>query len=745
MRTLHACRLLAWTVGLGLAQAEPPIKEAPPSPPAQQSLLRQVAEASGGAANTSATPAPSAPYLSKTASSLSSNKQFTVYGGDLELRGAFCLLCEDTAAALGRVLKDNGQFVLSVKVVLQTPPDITATGPAVTLNIGELTHGGFHLQINAQLRTGFRPTDFTHELVRVLLAERILRNHQKLSTTRQSDVLPAWVMTGVTEALEYRSRSRPSALFSAVFKGGRVYSLDHILTADPTQLDALSRGIYETSTCALVLTLIDQPDGPVRFSKFLNALAVESKSDRELLTKHFPNLATSKSALEKWWSLQMASMATRTPMESMTVAETEEQLDNALRLVIPGARKDDAPAAPVVQAPAAEESAEKKSGGIFGWLKRNPKEEVKPEDAAPPPPNGKTTEGEEQEPVPQPKDAQASQPKAEMELADDSWQPRAAEDTGIYFAGRIMTGLFGGRNIIFPFKKKPKAVDETAEPEKSKEGSKSDAAAEPSKATKQDSKSAPAKTKSNDPADSPPSKANQSRSIGDRPGDLPKAPPPLADKPGTSATEPKPPTPSEAKTDETAQGKPSRLNPLNWFRKKEEAAEQPIEASAPPPKPAPKVEDKPKAERAASKPAPAESGPKPGVIPLEDFALLAKRKDRSDILNGCMTRLAALNQRAHPLYKPLITGYTAVVQELANGKTRGASTKLEELRHQRGAIHEKAVAIETYVDWYEANHTGARSHAFDDFLRLDEEMGKDRLPRNDALSKYLDALQSEFK
>src|SRR5436190_15997215 len=166
MRSPARC-LLAWSVCRGLLRAETPPKEAAPP------QLRAPAPPAA-AAPEAPTLVPTVPFVTKAASSTSTTKQFTVYGGDLDMRGAFCMLCEDTATSLGRVLKDNAQFVLPVIVVLKTPPDIDLTKPAVTLNIGELTHGGFHLQINAELRTGFRSADFTRGLVRVLLAERIL-------------------------------------------------------------------------------------------------------------------------------------------------------------------------------------------------------------------------------------------------------------------------------------------------------------------------------------------------------------------------------------------------------------------------------------------------------------------------------------------------------------------------------------------------------------------------------------------
>jgi hypothetical protein len=678
------------------------------------------------------------------------------------------MLCEDTANALGRVLKDNAQYVLPVIVVLKTPPDIDLTMPTVTLNIGELTHGGFHLQINAELRTGFRSADFTRELVRVLLAERILRNHQKLSTTRKNDVLPAWVMTGVAQALEYRSRSRPSALFSAVFKRGQVYSLDRIIDADPTQLDALSRGIYETSTCALVLTLLDQPDGAVRFSKFLNDLAVTSKSDRDLLTAHFPNLATSKSALEKWWSLQMAAMATPTAMEMLGVAQTEEELDNALTLQIPGARKREEPAKAAQAAPEEKKPRgappgtapeEKKSRGIFGWMKREPKEQPAPVGDAE---EKKGAKAPEEESKSAPKQGEAAttgtpipsgidgEPAEEHEIA--GWTPLPLWITP------LISELFGeSRNIIFGFKKKPKGEEETAEAEKGKEEKAPED--KPKEGNAKDAKkaaptpapaAAPSKPKKGAKADEPvpelSRKPGETRSVGGRPEDLPKAPPPVVEKMEPPVAETKGKKAEEPKADEAQSGKVNPLNPKNWFRKKNAEPDEKTAAAEPEPaKPAPHAGSEPPPRKVAAEPTTRAHSPKPGSIPLEEYALLAKRDDRSEILTRCLGRLSALKMRAHPLYKPLIADYAALVEDLRQEKTKGASKKLEDLRQQRGAIHEKALAVESHLDWYEANHTGTMSHAFDDFLRLDSELDKDRLPRNDDLSKYLDGVEGEFK
>jgi hypothetical protein len=338
----------------------------------------------------------------------------------------------------------------------------------------------------------------------------------------------------------------------------------------------------------------------------------------------------------------------------------------------------------------------------------------------------------------------------------------------------VSSTFLGGQHVGL-FKKKPKTADVAAEAEAEKSDKKTATAADAGKTEKPAAVAKPSRGKAEEPAASVPGKPGPARSIGARPEDLPKAPPPTeapiknerGEKPApeTNAnTESAAPSGNEEKT-----GKPNRFNVRNWFRKdpKPEAevgdpnspaakpeGQEPAQTAGATAKAQPKTnESSEKPVAKPEKPTPAaatrvstSSAPtKAGSIPLEDFALIAKRADRSEIFNRSLVRLNALKLRAHPLYKPVIGGYIDAVEDLRDGKTKGAANKLEELRRERQNIHDKAVAVETHLDWYEANHTGTRSHAFDDFLRVGEELEKDRLPRNDELSKYLDSVQAEFK
>ena len=661
-----------------------------------------------------ATPIPSTPTRpAPGAVSTSTTGQFIIHGTDLNTRSSFAMLADELSQSLGQLLKDDGKFAIPVVIVVKTPPNVAMIGPAVTASISELEHGGFHLQMNVQLRQDFQSEDYSHELVRVLLAERILRNHQKLENTRQR-VLPDWVLTGVIQAMDYRSRSRPSAVFAAVFRSGQIYSIDRILSANPTELDALSRTIFETSTCALILTLLDQPDGALRFSKFLNSLASDSKSDRELLQQFFPNLATSQNSMEKWWTLQMATLATPGALETMSIAETEEKLDEALTLHFEETPEEKAATAKVT-APADE----KKEGLFAKWFKSNPstkkevevkpepKTEKKSEESKPPTKAEKKGEPSKE----QPKEEAKSNKKKEAKSEE---KPKAEDESPPSDKPSWWNPFGGSRKTIFPFSKKK--VDEEEEPtEKKKEEKPAD-----KKKVKPEAKAEkPASDEAKPTVSKLPRKPSSQRSISGKPSDLPEVTP---EKPA-----------SKKKEDEASIPTGRTLyNPLNWFKKGKSDPENKPEVSkkgSPPP------------DLALPKPA----TPRMASYPLEDYLRIWKRKDRADIVQRSLDQLNALKQRAHPLYKQVVNDYAAVAQLLVQGKEKGVMDKLEDLRNRRAKTREAAKAVESYVDWYEATQNETYSGEFEDYLKLCRKLDKEKYTRGDAISKYLDAIEKEYE
>ena len=645
--------------------------------------------------------------------------------------------------------------------------------PSVRSSFVHLAEGGFHLQLTLQLRPGFNTNEMRAELNRMLLAERILRDHKEVSTKR-SLILPDWLLMGVTEGLEYRRRSRPSAAFASVFGSGKAYGIEEILDSSPGKMDSFSRMIYQTSCCALVLTLIDQPEGGLRMSKFLNALASDSRGDRELINQWFPGIAQSKTSLEKWWSLQMANLSRPTVFENMGPAETAKALDEALTLRF----TVESSSAPVVASrkPEADEEPEpeetKPRGIISRWFGRG------------------SADGDKSEEKPKPEKKPEPKPLTDEELAKGKQQ------------GFRLRNLFGGgdddkkdeakpepKKSEKPVEKPVRKEEPKKEPEKKKEEAPKDDETKPKRPglfTRMFSGGD--KDKESDPKDETkkekPAKADPPKPEPKKPeAEAPKKEEPKKTEPKESAAIISPLgrliaaamfpqavafadasawlSPRSAhftflgfgkKKDKDAEGEKGKDEPKDEgkaSKKKEDKPEPPKkEEKKVEPEKETKKDEKPasKPEAAAPEPAPKPQSAKvrlvPTSLPIEDYARVLKRSDARQVLALTLADLNVLNQHAHVLFRPVIAGYIEVVLDLSNGKTKDVDARLKQLRLASAEVLEKAKAVQSAVDTYEANHPDGQTGMFDDFLNIEKNIDK-RLPQpTDAIGIWF---EEQFK
>lgn len=336
------------------APAAPALPGIPPPPPG---LLAPATSPSPAPARSgvSTVPLPRA----RATSSTSTTGQFIVHGETLPLRSAFSSKCEDIATDLRKLLHDKQPWSIPIVVLLSTGEAAAKAPKPVSTTISQLSHGGFHIQVTIHLRPDLRQADARREIIRALLAGRILRDKKQITAQRPL-LLPDWLFTGILEALDYRTRTRPSALFAAIFQSGKIYSIEEIIEAVPGRLDGLSNTIYQVSCCALVLALLDLPDGGPRMADFLSALATDPRPERQLLDSTFPAIASSPSSLNKWWSVQLATLASPSMAEPLGIEESLQELQTALTFQV-RARPSELPrrpaAAPVAAIPPSKTEA----------------------------------------------------------------------------------------------------------------------------------------------------------------------------------------------------------------------------------------------------------------------------------------------------------------------------------------------------------------------------------------------------
>ncbi len=772
---------------LPLPQTQPP--RVPGEPPAPQPF------APSALAEVPALPVPGIPSKPSGAplSSTSATGQFIVYGPDLRVRSGIAGKCEEISQELARLLRTPDPWVLTI--VVQIKP-LTAADPpdlGITTQVSALTHGGFHLQMNVPERSGLRPADFRRELIRLLLTERILRSHKRLANEQRDQLVPPWIQTGVLKALDYRLRGRPSAEFAAIFKSGKVYGIEQILDAQPAGLDGLSRSIYDTSCCALMLAVIEQPEGPLRFSRFLAALAQEDKPQRELLKQWFPGLAESDVSLNKWWSLQLAALASPSLSETLDPTQTAELLDRALTFQVPVVADQKLPeptriASIASQRPAVLPAPVTAAAADATGVMDAPKSAVESTKKATP--ASTTSKAGAKSVSSRPKDI----PSAPVVVDAGTEEETEKEKRGFL------------RNLLpFGLGSADKMESGTPEEATEKSAEKSDEAAVEEKVSKEEAAAAKAREKELKRAQEKEAKekaaleraekeqaekAKEAQAKAEREQaamaaaeakkaakEKPEATPEKAAKEKPKAAEPAPA--------EGGERGPS-LNPLKWFRggskgkpeakdsektEADEAAVQDFDAAGDiawrpgPTREARVVRDLLGNARGRFIQAPVATGPAEAALPIavavpvapapsaavsagvtypiEDYAVILAHPEKDKLLAQARLSLQSLGIRGNALFREIAADYQKVIADLSAGKTKDMDARLKALRKRAVETYVQACAVQDHLDWFEATQSTRYSGLFEDFLTLPERVREELPPRTDPISKYLDEVEAQ--
>lgn len=258
----------------------------------------------------------------------SNSGQFRVRGGEASLRGSVALLAEQTRNEFLRLTEEPGmEFKIPVDIQL-----VDRKGSATT----NITYhdGGYQLRLTIHTARGLDVEAFQQAVTAALIYERSLASRSTEDTETPLLVQP-WLVEGLREANRWQLGSSDRRLYEALFRSGDVFNLDDLFTLtqeNHDSLDAPSRAAFIVSSGALVMALLEQPDGKQAFRKFLAEVALFAGEMPSLLRRHFPELNLSENSMEKWWRLLLAHKGAARLTESLSIFETETALNDALKI-----------------------------------------------------------------------------------------------------------------------------------------------------------------------------------------------------------------------------------------------------------------------------------------------------------------------------------------------------------------------------------------------------------------------------
>ena len=260
--------------------------------------------------------------------SVSSSRQFVVYGDDVRLRGAICDLAEQTKRDLLRLLEQRDGWATPIVVHAQYPQANLPETPRSALNFSQ-TGFGLKLQLDLTIAPNLGRPEIQRELLRAILLEIIYRGESGVPAGTAYVSPPDWLLDGILAGQSGRA-SLGAVLASPVITQ-RIVLLEEFLRQRPELLEAAGRSLYRAYSFALLDLLLHAPDGRRRLVRFIADLPKATNEPIGDLSRHFPELAQEQG---KAWSAHVTELSRDQPDQLLSAADTERALEELLLLKI---------------------------------------------------------------------------------------------------------------------------------------------------------------------------------------------------------------------------------------------------------------------------------------------------------------------------------------------------------------------------------------------------------------------------
>lgn len=264
---------------------------------------------------------------------VSRSMQFRVSGGEGPVRGTVAILADQTKDELLRLTEEKDEWKVPIRVMLFGREGDPSPARSIVMELF-VNDAGYAPRVNVHLGRGLEQERFANAITSSLILERSLRG-RKAEESESPFYVPPWLVDGLREATAWNQKRSDRRNYETLFKRGGLFKLDELFAvnaASHEDLDAASRLAFQVSSGALVMALLEQPQGKEGFRKFLSEVAGFQGEMPVLMRRHFPELNLSETSLAKWWALQLANKGSAPLTDSLSISETERSLGEALTL-----------------------------------------------------------------------------------------------------------------------------------------------------------------------------------------------------------------------------------------------------------------------------------------------------------------------------------------------------------------------------------------------------------------------------
>src|SRR5438477_12633995 len=264
------------------------------------------------------------------ARTVSPSQQFVIYGASAALRGAVSELAEQTKSNLLALLRQPDRWKTPIVINLQPEQANLPEIPSAALRFSQ-TGFGLKLQLDLTIGESIDAVLVERELLRAILLEMIYRSEPDVAPGTAFVEPPDWLLDGVLAIMPGRDRG---PLVEALSVSDKQTSVEEFLRQRPALLDSPARLLYRAYSLSLLELLVNGTDGHSRLTRYIDNLSHASNDPFADLKAQFPLLGDD---VKKTWQSALARPSGAQNYQLLTFAESEQRLDELLRVKIPDA------------------------------------------------------------------------------------------------------------------------------------------------------------------------------------------------------------------------------------------------------------------------------------------------------------------------------------------------------------------------------------------------------------------------
>lgn len=259
---------------------------------------------------------------------ISSSKQFTVFGGTRQQRSDLVRRAEQLREKLNAELNLSGSYRAPILLTLTPQDGLRLRQPRLFAQVFDAGEAGRKLQLDISPSVLSDSQAIDDAILRSLLLEIAVRK-QKFSGNRFVEP-PGWLVAAMSADLSDREPGEEARIFTALLETKSMPKLERFLRQDPASLRGRARDIHEAQSLALYRCLLELPNGKGEVVENLT-LTEPAQDPVERFAQTWPALSADPDRLARIWALGIARLASPSRVEFLSADETASGLARALR------------------------------------------------------------------------------------------------------------------------------------------------------------------------------------------------------------------------------------------------------------------------------------------------------------------------------------------------------------------------------------------------------------------------------